>query len=123
MIGANMYGLPDSTDLSFIKDKSLLQVCIGFNEVILNFDGNVSITAQTDFAHTLNGEITAVYKAPIPSASMLVRFLHQSVTRVSIQPPGTLILDFSNNEGLAIYDTSSEYESYQINHNGKIIVV
>jgi hypothetical protein len=97
-----MYGLPDHTDLSFIKDKALLQVCIGFNEVILNFDGNISITAQTDIAHTLNGEITAVYKASIPTAPMLVRFLHESVTRVSIQAPGTLVLQFSNNEGLAI---------------------
>ena len=118
-----MYGLPDTTDLSFIKNKALLQVCIGFNEIILNFDGNTSITAQTDIAHTSNGEITAVYKTCTPMAPMLVRFLHQSVTKVSIQAPGTLILEFSNDEGLAIYDASSEYESYQVSHSGKIIVV
>ena len=118
-----MYGLPGNTDLSFLRDKSLLQVCIGFNEIILNFGENISITAHTDITHFSHGNTVALYSNSVAMAPMLVRFLHQKVDRTSIQAPGTLILHFSNNESLKIHDNSSQFESYQISHDGKVIVV
>ncbi len=118
-----MYGLPQDTDLTFLKGKQLLQVCIGYNEVILHFDGNVTITAQTEIGHNSGRELSAIYKTAIPAAPALVRFLHESVLNASVVSPGTLKLDFSNGEGLEIYDTSSQYESYQINYEGRTIVV
>lgn len=118
-----MYGLPENTDLSFFNGKILLQVCIGYNEVILRFDGDVSITIQTDIAHKSGDVFTALYKTIIPSAAMLVSFIHKSISKASAKSPGTLVLEFSNGEGLEIYDTSSEYESYQIMHDANLIVV
>src|SRR5262249_27540016 len=121
--GENMYGLPEKTDLSFLKGKQLLQVCIGYNEVILHFDGNVSINAQTDIGHSSRGVQTTIYKTSIAAAPMLVHFLHESVTNASATAPGTLVLEFSNGETLEIQDSSPQYESYTINYCGKIIVV
>ena len=118
-----MYGLPEKTDLSFLKGKQLLQVCIGYNEVILNFDGDLSILAQTDIGHRSSQLPIAIYETSIAAAPVLVRFLHQSVANASAGPPGTLILEFSNGESLEIYDTSSHYESYKINYDGKTIIV
>jgi|SRR5271157_865564 len=118
-----MYGLPENTDLSFFTGKVLRQVCTGVNEVILHFDGDISLTIQTDIGHRLGDVFAALYKLPIPATPMLVRLLHCSIIRTGIKPPGTLILEFSNGEAIEIYDACSEYESYQITYNGKIIVV
>jgi hypothetical protein len=118
-----MYGLPENTDLRFFTNRVLLQVCLGANEAILRFDGDVSVTAQTDMGHKSAGVFTALYKTIIPSAAMLVRFLHTSVIGASVRSPGTLVLEFSNGEALELYDTSSDYESYQITYDGNTIVV
>ena len=118
-----MYGLPEKTDLSFLKGKQLLQVCIGCNEVVLNFDGDLSITAQTDIGHKSAKLPSTIYKTSIAAAPVLVRFLHESVANASVALPGTLVLEFSNTETLEIYDSSSHYESYVINYAAKTIVV
>ena len=118
-----MYGLSENTDLSFLRGKQLLQVCIGYNEVIMNFDRDLSITAQTDIGHKSAKLPGTIYKTSIAVTPVLVGFLHESVANVSVAPPGTLVLEFSNGETLEIHDTSSQYESYTINYEGKIIVV
>ncbi len=118
-----MYGLPNNTDLSFFRGKLLLQVCIGYNEVILRFSDDLSVTLQTDIGHKKAGVCMALYKTMIPSASVLVNLLHTSIVNASAEPPGTLVLEFSNNEMLEIYDTSQQYESYQIVYGDKMIVV
>ena len=40
-----MYGLAEDADLSFFKGAFLEQVCLGANQVILNFDQGVSISS------------------------------------------------------------------------------
>ena len=119
-----MYGLSADTDLSFFGNTLLGQVCIGYSEAILRFGDDLSITIMTDIGHVSSaGEVTAVYKTIKPAAPMLVGFLHLSVERASAEPPGTLILEFSNGERLEIYESAHEYESYVINHGNKAIVV
>jgi hypothetical protein len=118
-----MYGLPRDTDLGFFKGKLLLQVCTGVNEVILRFDGDISLTIQTDIAHRSGEVLTALYKLSIPATPMLLRLLHSSVIRTEIKAPGTLILEFSNGEAIEIYDTSSQYESYHITYDNRMIIV
>src|SRR5690242_2846743 len=108
-----MYGLQLGTDLSFLKGKRLFQVCVGMTDIILQFDENVSITITgADMAHRSEaGEETAVYRRSIPSAPMLMGFLHESIESWSIEEPGTLILEFSNRQALEIRDSSPHYES------------
>jgi hypothetical protein len=118
-----MFGLPENTDLSFFKDKILLQVCIGCNEAILHFDDDVSVTIEGEIGHRSEGMVTALYKTIIPSAPILLDFIHASIVKALVQPPGTLLLEFSNGEALEIYDSSTGYESYQIKSGEKIIVV
>jgi hypothetical protein len=118
-----MYGLSENTDVSFFEKKVLLQVCIGFHEVILRFDPDISITAQTDIGHFSGDLCLGIYKSPVGAGPMLVRFLECTVVKAFAELPGTLGLEFSNGEGIEIYDSSPTYESYQIVHGGKIIVV
>ena len=121
--GEAMYGLPPNTDVSFLNGKLLRQVCIGFNEIILRFDDNVTLTAQTDIGHRSGGIITAIYKHSMSVAPVVVKLLHKAVVSASCQQPGTLILDFGDDEGLEFYDSSPQYESYTINNNNVLIVV
>ena len=119
-----MYGISSDFDPSFFVGKTLTQVCIGFHEAILRFDGDISITIMSDISHeTSVGEVIAIYKAIGPSAPMLIGLLHLSVETASTRPPGTLILGFSGGEKIAIDDTFSEYESYIITHKAAIICV
>lgn len=45
-----MHKLSRDTDLTCLLGAELVQVCIGTNEVILNFDRGVRITILSDFA-------------------------------------------------------------------------
>ena len=119
-----MYKLPANVDLSFFKGNILLQICIGANEIILRFENQISITVQTDVVHkSQSGDVTAIYKSMPESAAMLVGFLHSAVTEATAIDPSTISLRFANGEYLEIYDTSTQYESYQIVHGHETIIV
>lgn len=119
-----MYGLPLDTDLSFFRGRQLRQLCIGCNEAILKFGDHVSLTIQTDIGHKSTArELIALYKMILPAVPMLVSLINSTVTNACAIPPGTLALEFSNGDILEIYDSSSEFESYQIWHDNHLIVV
>ncbi len=119
-----MYGLPAGVDLSFLVNRELHEVSIGRHAAILRFDQEVSISISTDIAHISQlQEISAIYKTTIPAAAMLTSFLNATIIEAGRKPPGTLVLKFSNNEQLEIYDTCAEYECYQIAHGDELIVV
>ncbi len=119
---SQMHGLPKDVDLSFLADAELLQVCFGSNEVILKFDKEISITVESRFRVRID-ECEEDYDDASPSAALLVRFLSSSITEVVGQEDGTLHLEFSQGGTIEIYDSSQEYESYQIRHGAKIHVV
>jgi hypothetical protein len=116
-----MYGLPRGIDLSFFQQKSLLQVCFGLHDLILNFD-DVSVTVTSsigisDSATTQNCENF------LQAAGPLTALLERRVTSASGDTAGTLKLDFDNDKSLFIYDDSRKYESYTIRYADKLIVV
>ncbi len=118
-----MFGLSANIDLSFLKSRELLQVCIGANEAILNFDGDISITIETDICYrSAKGDSTR-FTDILHAASSLARLINSVVARVWREDPGTLLLEFSGGEIIELHDTSSKYESYQIRHGQRVIVV
>jgi len=118
-----MYGLPSDLDLSFLVGATLLQVCIGANEVILRFDRDASITIESRFSVCdLNGHTIVFDDAP-SSAACLAELLSDSITDVLGCPDGTLRLSFAEGGFLEVYDSSNDYESYQIQHAQDIHVV
>jgi hypothetical protein len=118
-----MYGLSSDVDLKFFQGRTLFQVCCGLHEAILHFDEGVSITTYADIGHWSAGSLTAVYKEICPAAPMLLQFLHQSVVKVDVDPPGSFKLTFSNGEQLEFYDSFEQYESFEIWHGKTHIVV
>lgn len=118
-----MYGLPSDLDLEFLVGLTLLQVCVGANEVILRFDQDVSITMETRIrARYADGKDVVFDCAPLAAVS-LVAFLSDSITEVLGQRDGTLRMSFSRGGLIEVYDSSKDYESYQIQHGPAIHVV
>ena len=117
-----MYGLPKDVDLGFLQNKELIQVCIGQYDAILNFvDASISIESTIVF-QAGNGEPIA-YSSYIEAAGKLAGLLGQTIVKVAVEPPGTLILTFSAGAVLSIRDDSTQYESYSIvDASGTIIV-
>lgn len=118
-----MYGLSIETDVSFLINRELIQVCIGLYQVILNFDESVSISLECDFEHLFQNE-TLIENNTLPtSASTLLKLLGAKISDINNQGNGNLELVFSNDSVLRIFDSNEDEESYQIVFDGKEIVV
>lgn len=118
-----MHGLPTNVDLSFLYGVTLLQICIGENEVILNFDQEVSIMVASNLRLTPpQGEAFEVEDAREAGASLLP-LLGRSVTDVLGTSDGTLSLTWDVGHLVEILDTWKEFESYTVRHGQSLLVV
>ena len=118
-----MYGLPRDIDLGFFDGKTLLQVCFGLHDLILNFDGDVSVTVTSSLGCI---DSTGELKPHDDFHQVSVELLHlinQSVQFAEGDEAGTLMLKFDGGGILAVYDDSEEFESYTIRNGRKTIVV
>ncbi len=118
-----MYGLPSSVDLSFLQGTTLLQLCIGENEVVFRLDPDVDIMVATEVRITLLTQIHVTSDSASDAGRSVMHLIGKSVHRALGTRDGTLKLDWDNGESLEIFDTSPFYESYTIHHPGGIIVV
>jgi hypothetical protein len=116
-----MYGLPRDVSLAFFEQRTLLQVCIGAHDLILNFDG-ISVTVTSSIGLS-DGHVVQRYQDFPQAAPALVTLLNQKITSAVGKDAGTLELLFIGGLTLSIYDDSKEYESYTIKNGGQLIVV
>jgi hypothetical protein len=112
---SEVHGLPPEVDLSFFRGCTLLQVCIGQNEVILNFDPPATVTVVTAFL--LCRRIHANGEPGLPG------LLGEQVEDVQWRPDGTLTLLFPGGQFIQLCDDSEQYESYVITHGNRTYAV
>jgi hypothetical protein len=117
-----MYRLSKDEDLRFLLNAELIQVCVGKNEVILNFDNDARITVLSDF-HVRTPKFDERFSEPVLGARAVCEFLHYAVGGATATSEGDLELRFSSGGSLKIFDTSDQYESFLISFRGKEIVV
>jgi hypothetical protein len=118
-----MYGLPKDVNLAFFNGKTLLQACFGLHDLILNFDGDVSLTVTSSVGCMALDESIRQYDDFRQIAPVVVALLNQTILSAEGDEAGTLTLKFDGGEMLAIYDDSKEYESYTIKNGEQMIVV
>lgn len=119
-----MYGLPPEFDAGVFVGRTLHEVCFTENQVLLGFDGDVRISIQSSLSHQLAGTEMAPEVTTVPvSSSTLMQLVGLQVAGASADTDGTLCLTFSNDDVIYIFDDTSEYESYQLNIRGQLIVV
>jgi hypothetical protein len=118
-----MHGLPSNVNLDFFIKKTFLQMCIGANDLILNFDNDVSITVTSSIGCL--DSTGKIHKGEdfLKIAPILGLLLNCTVVSVKGDKSGTLKLEFDNGGKLEIYDDSEQYESYIIKNGEQIIVV
>jgi hypothetical protein len=107
-----MKELPIERDLDFLVGSTLLQVCIGENELILRFDEEISITIESKFLVRDSNGLETAFDSSRSAAASLVKLLSDTVKNVLGQSDGTLRLWFTRGDILEIFDSSEGYESY-----------
>jgi hypothetical protein len=117
-----MYGLQPGMSFEFLVGATLQQVSVGRHQVILSFDDAISISVESSLAIERDGW-SQRYDDLVSGASELVGLLECSIDSASGAPDGTLSVQFSNGSRLSIFDTSKQFESYQIQSVFGLIVV
>ncbi len=118
-----MYGLPKNLSLAFFHGRTLLQVCFGAHDLILNFDGDVSITVMSSVSCKAPDGTPQRHDDFRKVAPTVLAMLDLMIVSTQGDEAGALTLRFDNGGVLVIHDDSKEYESYTISNGGQIIVV
>lgn len=119
-----MYRLPADFDGSFFIGRRLEGLVFRQYLIALHFDADVSISLESSYSHQHagSGEEAKVQEIPV-TESDLMSLLGKLVSDVRHDDKGTLTLVFENGDTLSCYDPSEMYEVYQIQHDGKILIV
>lgn len=117
-----MYGLPCDIDLEFFVDRTLLQVCVGENEVQLHFDSGVSLMISCNVRTTRGADSLMLDDIP-ELGRALTKWLGARVVSAAGDARGTLRLGWSDASTVEIFDTWDSYESYVVTHGARTIVV
>lgn len=123
---------PKKVDLTIFENQTLFQICIGINEIILNFEGknfeNLSITVEGTIGISSpnprnQGSNDVQVFENLPSAAMVARdFLNESISKSEYED-GFLILHFQSGGRIEFYNDSKKFESYSIKYKGDRIVI
>lgn len=114
-----MYGFSKNFDFDLIIDIDILQICFGQNEIIINFDNNVSACITSNIS--CGGEKCARY-ADIAS-ELCNLLLYSRIVEARVEVGNKLILKTDKGNTVEIYDDECEYESFVLTHNGVAILV
>ena len=118
-----MYGLPADFDPGFFVGQVLVQVCLNENQISLQFEDKTFLTLEGEYSCDSVRAPGREGTRAVPEFDLaLPRLVGQAVAKASGTRDGTLTLVFENAMQLTCFDTA-HYESYQISHRGRVIIV
>jgi hypothetical protein len=118
-----MYRIRADEDFSYLINSEIIQVCLGQNEAILNFDdGGLRITILARFEVTVDGT-EYVFEESLLGAGILVALTHDPIAQVEVVNDTTLCILLASGNQLRLFDDSEQYESFTIEHDATIYVV
>ena len=117
-----MYILARDSDLNFLNSQRIIQVCVGENEVIFNFDNNYSITVYSKLSFT-QSNIQAFTLTADTAGMASLGYIGELIVDYAIDKYSNLVLVFASSKRMAIIAESQEYENYIIRGNSTIVVV
>lgn len=118
-----MYGLPQDTNLDFFVGASLLQVCVGENELILNCYADISVMIASAIRVVGRSNEAAVLDDARSQGIALLGLLGHVIEGASGTLDGTLRLTWDDGTSVEILDSYAEFESYTVRHGDELIVV
>ena len=115
----------ESSQIAFLKGIVVEQVCLGNHQIILNGSSEVSISVESSLRHvvaddSVNEEWNAGGSAGLQH---IHRMIGSVISRSSVQPDGSLLLQFFNGDTVLVGIRSDGLESFQITKPNICIVV
>ena len=118
-----MYGLPADTDLSFLIGASLLQVCVGENEVIANLYSDISVMIASTVRVIGHSGAAEVFDDARALGIALLPLLGRVIQKASGTSDGTLRLTWDDGTIVEIVDSYKEFESYTVRNGEEFFAV
>lgn len=115
-----MYGIPKDFDGQFIKDSVLEMICFSSNQIYFHFSKDILITLESSYSYYEKGKAPDELITVPVKKSNLMELLEKSVVEVYCTTAGILKLCFENNMILEFFDTTENFESYQIKYKNEI---
>jgi hypothetical protein len=88
----------DHRGLEILAGSTLMQVCIGEHQVIMNFDRELSVSVETEVSAAPADAGQECWVGPPAAGSALLAFLGQSVDDARIEENGDLVVSFGNGQ-------------------------
>ena len=117
-----MFGLDPNQSFEFLERTVLLQLCVGQNELIFRFDGDIELAVESEL-RIRNSRFDQRFSKSIEAARVAIDFLGREVSAVKARPDGTLNVEFGTAMSIEVYDSSMYYESYTLTWPKGLIVV
>ena len=120
-----MYGLSPETDLSPLNGCALTFVAFGQHQVQLAFSGDAqcSISIEGDDTVTPSGRGSTTFSTAVDGAGALLPLLGHTITLASVPADGTVRVGFDDGSVVDVPDSSTHYESYQVNLGDRLLIV
>lgn len=118
-----MYRLQSDPKIDVLKGETLIQVCFGENDLILNFSGDISIGTYSCIGIALDEQPARRYEDFSAISGDLLKLLSKEVASVSWTKEGTISITFSSGGVVEFYDDSQQFESYTITKPNGLVVV
>lgn len=118
-----MYKFDQKTDLSFLQGSTLIQICVGQNEIILNFDNDVRITMLASYAVTSALKASERFETSAAGIPSLMPLLGDKIACAIPTESGGVEVTFESNAQLELLDDSAEFESFWISGRTEKIIV
>jgi hypothetical protein len=120
-----MYGLSPETDLSLLNGCTLTFVGFGERQLQLAFSGDVdcSISIEGDYTVAPKEHEPTTYSAAVAGAQALLPILGHTVGSATVPNHGTVRVVFDDGSVIEVLDSWSEYESYQVNLGGRLLII
>jgi len=120
-----VYGLSPETDLAPLNGCMLTFVGFGQYQVVLAFSGDAqcSISIEGDYVVTPSARTPTMFSEPVAGATALLSLLGNTVVRAAVPTNGTVRVGFDDGSVFEVLDSNADYESYQIDLGGRLLVV
>ncbi|HET7332011.1 hypothetical protein [Dyella sp.] len=118
-----MYRLKSTTDLSFLSDVCIEQLCVSAGALTIGGDNRVSIKIFASFAISTLGRSYTRFNGSVEDAMALLPLIGDCIREAKATVDGGMQVDFKSGAVLMVFDDSDQFESFTIEYGDLLIVV
>lgn len=118
-----VYGIPENEAFEFLHGRTLDQLCFGRYQVLFRFDEAVWVTVEGHLGvrEADGGEVIVDDARSVAAA--LVNAIDTQVAKVIVHDAKSFSIVFEGGLAIRVIDSSDRYESFQVGHSDRLIVV